>query len=75
MYEQTYWKVYLIYWKYKINNIIINWFQPFTFLLYKFPKKGIKWHPSDDLYCYGFSLDLTTEMYYYTYDMGTKVQE
>jgi hypothetical protein len=28
------------------------------------------WHPSDDLCQYGFSLDLTTEIYYHTYDWG-----
>jgi hypothetical protein len=39
----------------------IEWFHPFNFI-------AIDIH--EDLYCYGFSLDLTTEMYYYTYDWG-----
>ena len=43
-------------------------FHPFNFVLYKRPKIDAAWEPSDDLYQYGFSLDLTTEMYYYTYD-------
>ena len=29
-----------------------------------------EYHPSDDERSYGFSLDLTTEVYYYTYDWG-----
>jgi hypothetical protein len=51
-------------------DIHIKWFTPFGFLFHKKPKIDSDWHPSDDLYCYGFSLDLTTEMYYYTYDWG-----
>jgi hypothetical protein len=55
----------------RINgSMIIIFFHPFTFLCYKRPKHDTNWHPSDDLYCYGFSLDLTTEMYYYAYDWG-----
>jgi hypothetical protein len=50
--------------------IDIKWFHPFNFILYKKPRIDIDWHPSDDLYQYGFSFDLTTEMYYYTYDWG-----
>jgi hypothetical protein len=50
--------------------IHIKFFHPFTFLFYKRPIFDTNWHPSDDLYCYGFSLDLTTEIYYYTYDWG-----
>jgi hypothetical protein len=52
------------------DNIDIKWFHPFNFLFYKRPRIDTHWHPSDDLYQYGFSLDLTTEMYYYTYDWG-----
>jgi hypothetical protein len=48
----------------------IKLFHPFNFLIYKRPKFDTNWHPSDDLYQYGFSLDLTTEIYYYTYDWG-----
>jgi hypothetical protein len=51
-------------------DIHIKWFGPFGFLFHKKPKIDSDWHPSDDLYCYGFSLDLTTETYYYTYDWG-----
>ena len=52
------------------DNIEIKWFHPFNFLFYQRPKMDNEWHPSDDLYQYGFSLDLTTELYYYTYDWG-----
>jgi hypothetical protein len=46
-------------------------FHPFNFLVFRKPKiNDPKRHPSDDLYQYGFSLDLTTEIYYYTYDWG-----
>jgi len=48
----------------------IKWFNPFNFIGVKKPKFDDGWHPSDDVYHYGFSLDLTTEMYYYTYDWG-----
>ena len=51
--------------------IDIKWFHPFNFLFYKSPKIDAAWEPSDDLYQWGFSLDLTTEMYYYTYDWGS----
>jgi len=51
-------------------GIEIKLFHPFNFLFYKRPKMDTNWHPSDDLYQYGFCLDLTTEMYYYTYDWG-----
>jgi hypothetical protein len=50
--------------------IDIKWFHPFNFVLYKRPKIDAAWEPSDDLYQWGFSLDLTTEIYYYTYDWG-----
>lgn len=52
------------------DNIETKWFHPFNFFFYKRPKTDTNWEPSDDLYQYGFSLDLTTEMYYYTYDWG-----
>lgn len=39
----------------------IAWFHPINFVVRD---------THDDLTCYGFSLDLTTEMYYYTYDWG-----
>jgi hypothetical protein len=48
----------------------IKLFHPFNFFFYKRPKMDSDWHPSDDLYQWGFSLDLTTELYYYTYDWG-----
>ena len=50
--------------------IDLKWFHPFNFLFYKRPRMDTHWHPSDDLCQYGFSLNLTTEMYYYTYDWG-----
>lgn len=53
------------------DDIDIKFFNPFNFLIIKKPKiNDPNWHPSDDLYQYGFSLDLTTEIYYYTYDWG-----
>ena len=52
------------------DDISIKCFQPMHFLCHKRPKMNDNWCPSDDLYCYGFSLDLTTEIYYYTYDWG-----
>ena len=60
-------------WKEYFSDLIgfeIKLFHPFNFLFHKRPKMDSDWHPSDDLYQYGFSLDLTTEMYYYTYDWG-----
>jgi len=60
-------------WKEYFSDLIgfdIKLFHPFNFLLYKRPKMDTDWHPSDDLYQWGFSLDLTTELYYYTYDWG-----
>lgn len=49
-------------------NTSIRFFHPFNFLGYSKPKD--KFDPSDDVYRYGFCLDLTTEMYFYTYDWG-----
>ena len=43
--------------------INIEWFHPFNFVVRD---------THDDLISYGFSLDLTTEMYYYTYDWGVE---
>ena len=54
----------------KWDMIAVTWFHPFNFLFVKRPKMDSEYHPSDDLYCYGMSLDLTTELYYYTYDWG-----
>ena len=51
--------------------ISIKFFHPFDLLFFKMPNFLDKnWHPSDDLYEYGISLNLTTEIYYYTYDWG-----
>jgi len=52
------------------DNIEIKYFHPFNFIFYKGTHIDTSWHPSDDVREYGFSLDLTTEMYYYTYDWG-----
>jgi hypothetical protein len=49
------------------DRISVIWYHPFNFVGIKKPKFE---HPSDDTYEYGFSLDLTTEIYYYTYDWG-----
>jgi hypothetical protein len=60
-------------WKEYFGDLIgfdIKLFHPFNFFFYKRPKMDSDWHPSDDLYQWGFSLDLTTELYYYTYDWG-----
>lgn len=42
-------------------------FHPFNLLVIKTPRKDSEF---DDVYEYGFSLDLTTELYFYTYDWG-----
>jgi hypothetical protein len=42
-----------------------KWFHPFNFLVYTSPSAALLMRHQ-----YGFSLDLTTEMYYYTYDWG-----
>ena len=47
------------------DNLHVEFFHPFNLILYKKPQ-----HEYDDIYEYGFSLDLTTEMYFYTYDWG-----
>jgi len=55
----------------KRSRLNIKFFHPFNFLFVKKPKMDDpKWHPSDDVHQYGFSLDMTTELYYYTYDWG-----
>jgi hypothetical protein len=51
-------------------NTKINFFHPFDLIGFSKPKIDSHWHPSDDVHRYGFSLDLTTEIYYYTYDWG-----
>lgn len=50
----------------------INFFHPFALVVYDGPNNPPK-HPSDDTHRYGFSLDLTTELYFYTYDWGCGV--
>lgn len=42
-------------------------FHPFKLLVIRTPNKL---YDNDDVYEYGFSLDLTTELYFYTYDWG-----
>lgn len=42
-------------------------FHPFNLLGIKTPNKL---YDTDDVYEYGFSLDLTTELYFYTYGWG-----
>jgi len=44
----------------------VKLFSPFGFIGWRTPTA----EPADDLRCYGFSLDLTTECYFYTYDWG-----
>lgn len=51
--------------------ISIEYYHPFNLVGFSRPKFGdVAWHPSDDTYEYGFSLDLTTELVFYTYDWG-----
>jgi hypothetical protein len=64
--EPRTWKEYFS----DLFGVDIKLFHPFNFLFHKHPKMDADWDTSDDLYQYGFSLDLTTEMYYYTYDWG-----
>lgn len=45
----------------------IKFFHPFRLVGIKTPNKLSEF---DDVYEYGFSLDLTTELFYYTYDWG-----
>ena len=47
----------------------IDFFHPFGLVVYDGPSNPPR-HPSDDVRRYGFSLDLTTELYLYTYDWG-----
>jgi hypothetical protein len=42
-------------------------FHPFNLVGVRTPNKL---YNTDDVYEYGFSLDLTTELYFYTYDWG-----
>ena len=53
-----------------IQNYYVDFYHPFNFVFVKKPGIDTDLDPSDDLYQYGFSLDLTTELYYYTYDWG-----
>lgn len=45
----------------------ITFYHPFNLIVLRLPKRTSEW---DDVYEYGFSLDLTTELYFYTYDWG-----
>ena len=45
----------------------IQFFHPFRLIGFKIPNELSEF---DDVYEYGFSLDLTTELFYYTYDWG-----
>lgn len=47
----------------------IQFFHPFALLFYDGPSNPPRDY-SDDTHRYGFSLDLTTELYFYTYDWG-----
>lgn len=60
------WTEYISY----ICGLDIKFFHPFNFLVVKKPTMESNWDVVDDIYQYGFSLDLTTEIYYYTYDWG-----
>jgi len=44
-----------------------KFFHPFRLVGFKTPNKLNEF---DDVYEYGFSLDLTSELFYYTYDWG-----
>lgn len=46
----------------------IKFFHPFRLIGIKLPNKQDDF--GDDIYEYGFSLDLSTEFYYYSYDWG-----
>ena len=47
----------------------IKLLHPFNFIIYSGPKTDDTYYdPNDDTYRYGFSLDLTTEIYFYKYD-------
>lgn len=45
----------------------VKFFHPFNFIGIKTPNSLYEF---SDVYEYGFSLDLTTELYFYTYDWG-----
>jgi len=47
-----------------------QFYHPFVFVGIKRPETDTEFDPSDDLHCYGFEFDLTTECYFYTYDWG-----
>ena len=47
--------------------MVFRFFHPLRFIGVKTPRKHSEF---DDVYEYGFSLDLTTEFYFYTYDLG-----
>ena len=47
----------------------IKLLHPFNFIIYSGPKTDDTYYdPNDNIYRYGFSLDLTTEIYFYRYD-------
>lgn len=50
-------------------NTKIDFFHPFNLVVYDGPNDPPRDY-SDDVRRYGFSLDLTTELYFYTYDWG-----
>ncbi len=50
----------------------IKLLHPFNFIIYSGPKTDDTYYdPNDNIYRYGFSLDLTTEIYFYRYDWGS----
>lgn len=54
-----------------MKNSHIELFHPINFVLTQHPDMtDTDWHPSDDIYMYGFSFDFTTELYWFTYDWG-----
>jgi hypothetical protein len=49
----------------------IQFYHPFELVFYDGPSNPLrKQQPSDDVRMYGFSLNLTTELYFYTYYWG-----
>jgi hypothetical protein len=51
--------------------ISIKYFHPFNLIGFSRPSSlDTIFDPSNDTYEYGFSLDLTTELFFYTYDWG-----
>jgi hypothetical protein len=48
---------------------MFNFFHPFRLVGVRIPSLEL-----DDVYEYGFSFDLTTELYYYVYDWGSGIR-